>query len=124
MHCFITRPRDSDAPAPVVPEKKGMRLPRYMNSLLDDDNTDIKLKALYDPHLLKDYGGPIFVHKRAKLVQRDIKNSTGNLIPPYEEYESLRTGTVVLMKVTLKVYCVPAGNKIRKVSQTNLFLFS
>jgi hypothetical protein len=76
---YTTTVEDSDTPAPVVPEKKGMCLPRYTNSLLNDDNTDIKLKALYDPHLLKDYGGPIFVHKRAKLVQQRYGQSDPSL---------------------------------------------
>ncbi len=73
--------------------------------------------------ILYDYGGPIFVHKHAKLTQRHITDTSGSLVPPWKEYEKLRTGTVVLIKVALRVYCaVPAGNRIWKVCFPKIYL--
>ena len=73
---------------------------------------DVQLGAYYEPRLLHDYGGTIFNHSAAKLLQRNITDTNGSLIPPWDEYDKLRTGTVVLMKVT---FTVPVGNTRRKV---------
>ena len=77
---------------------------------------EIKLNALYDRRLLNDYGGTLFDQHQAKLVQRNITDATGALIPPWEEYDNLRTGSVVLARVSLKLYCIQTGSKTRKVS--------
>jgi len=61
------------------------------------------MNALYDPRVLYDYGGPIFDHKNVKLVQRHITDTSGTLIPPWLEYEKLRTGTVVLIRLSKSV---------------------
>ena len=39
-----------------------------------------------------------------KLVQRDVQDMDGALIAPWNAYEALRPGTLVLMKV--KFYCL------------------
>ena len=70
---------------------------------------DIKLKALYDPRLLYDYGGSVFDHRLARLRQR-------NIVPPWDEYSELWPGTVVLMKITLHTYSMNNENgRLRKV---------
>ena len=80
---------------------------------------EITLGALYDPRLLYDYGGPLFAHKLAKLKQRNIVAKDGLLVPPWSEYEHLRTGTVVLMRVNLHTYNIPISSyKTRKVLKT------
>ena len=82
--------------------------------------TEVKLGALYNPRTLYDYGGPLFVHHFAKLKQRNIVDISGSLVPPWLEYDKLRTGTVVLMRVTLHTYDVPLGPyKTKKVSPWN-----
>ena len=79
-----------------------------MNALLTCAE-DIKLKALYDPGLLYDYGGPVFDHRLARLRQR-------NIVPPWDEYSELWPGTVVLMKITLHTYSMNNENgRLRKV---------
>ncbi|KAI0267926.1 hypothetical protein BGY98DRAFT_938417 [Russula aff. rugulosa BPL654] len=75
---------------------------------------EIKLNALYDRCLLYDYGGTLFDQHHAKLVQRNITDATGALIPPWEEYDNLHTGSIVLARVSLKLYCIQTGSKTRK----------
>lgn len=77
--------------------------------------TDIKVGAFYDPRLLSDFGGPLFKLKLAKLKQRSLVDINDKLIAPWEEYDKLRTGTVVLMRVTLHTYTITEGNKDKKV---------
>ena len=60
--------------------------------------------AFYDPRLLYDYGGPLYRHKHAKLVQRDVQDMDSALIAPWDAYSALLPGTLVLMKV--KFYCL------------------
>ena len=75
----------------------------------------MQLGAYYDPRLLHDHRGTIFNHTAMKLLQCDITDIDGSLVPLWEEYDKLRTGTVVLMKVTLHIFTVPVGNTTRKV---------
>ncbi|KAF8349442.1 hypothetical protein F5887DRAFT_1156523 [Amanita rubescens] len=75
--------------------------------------------AYYDPHLLPDFGGPAFRLVNAKLLQREIVDAEGNLIPPWEMYDKLRPGTLVLMKVQLLTFELPDRQKsgLRKTYQ-------
>ncbi|KAI0287011.1 hypothetical protein BGY98DRAFT_1092587 [Russula aff. rugulosa BPL654] len=101
-----------DASAPVPPTGDGISYQPYVYSSLIDSNTDIKINALYDPRLLYDYGGSVFDHTQAKLVQCHFTDCTGALIPPLDEYDNLRTGTVVLIRVSLKIYCIETLPKL------------
>ena len=57
------------------------------------------------------------MHHLAKLKQQNIVDISGSLVPPWLEYDKLRTGTVVLMRVTLHTYDVQLGPyKTKKVS--------
>jgi hypothetical protein len=80
--------------------------------------------AVYDPRLLSDYSGTVFDHSRVKLVQRNITDCTGTLIAPWAEYDNLRTGTVVLIRVSLKIYNIQNASKTRKVSSLYFIHFS
>ncbi|KAF8319551.1 hypothetical protein F5887DRAFT_928294, partial [Amanita rubescens] len=62
--------------------------------------SEIKLGAHYDPRLLSDYGGALFNHSLAKLVQRNTVDEDGILTPPWLEYDKLRNGTVVLTRIS------------------------
>jgi len=79
--------------------------------------------AYYDPHLLPDFGGPAFRLVNAKLLQREIVDAEGNLIPPWEMYDKLRPGTLVLMKVQLLTFELPDRQKsgLRKVLTDSVF---
>ncbi|KAL0957618.1 hypothetical protein HGRIS_001400 [Hohenbuehelia grisea] len=43
---------------------------------------EVRLGALYDPALLPDFGGPFFDMKESRLVQHDVRDVDGSLIPP------------------------------------------
>jgi hypothetical protein len=58
-------------------------------------------------------GDLFFVHKQAKLKQRNITDTSGTLVTPWLEYDNLRTGTVVLMSISLRIY--PAADRIKIV---------
>ncbi len=53
----------------------------------------------------------------AKLVQRDVMDENGDLIPPWQSYDKLRPGTLVLMKVQLLTFELPdcQNDGVRKV---------
>jgi hypothetical protein len=51
----------------------------------------------------------------AKMKQRLLEDMNNNLIAPWEEYDKIRTGTVVLVQVTLHTYTIPNGTKDKKV---------
>ena len=77
--------------------------------------SEIKLGALYDPRLLPDYGGPLYNHMSAKLVQRNIVDlATGSLVAPWDEYDKLCTGTVIIMKVLLHTYTMSLNGNTKK----------
>ncbi|KAF8320642.1 hypothetical protein F5887DRAFT_1291293 [Amanita rubescens] len=79
--------------------------------------TNIKLGQFYNPKLLADYGGPLFRHNRAMLVQRNIIDTEGKLTAPWQEYDKLRTATVVLMRISLRTYTVQVGYRSKKFYQ-------
>ena len=78
--------------------------PHFTHALFMIHTTDITVGGLYDPRLLPDYGGSMFHHVHAKLVQKDITDIDGELIPMWETYDKLRTGTLVLMKGQFTMY--------------------
>ncbi|KAJ7779472.1 hypothetical protein DFH07DRAFT_765757 [Mycena maculata] len=91
---------------------------------------DIKLGAFYDPRLLPDYGGAYFRHVKAKLLQLDVRDGTEGannaLIPPYEFYDRLKVGTLVLVSASLHIFVMSDTDakgapraKRRKVYQIN-----
>ena len=51
--------------------------------------------------MLSDHTGPLFQHVKAKLVQRDLRDLNNKLIPPWEQCDKLRPGTLVLVKAGL-----------------------
>lgn len=57
--------------------------------------------------MLPDYGGPLFDLKKNKLVQPDIRDINNELIAPWNLYNELRPGTVVLVVATLVTWVMP-----------------
>jgi hypothetical protein len=72
-------------------------------------------RVLLDLHLLPDFGGPAFRLVNTKLLQREIVDAEDNLIPPWETYDKLRPGTLVLMKVQVLTFELRQKNGLRKV---------
>jgi hypothetical protein len=61
----------------------------------------ITLGNFYPVDVLPDHKGPLFQQKKARLVQRDLRNTEGELIPPWEQYNELRPGALILVKANL-----------------------
>ena len=82
----------------------------------------IELGTFYDPNLLPDHQGDYFKHVHAKLVQLDIRDENDMLIPPWDMYDNLRPGTVVLIDASLvcwHIFTKGRGDKLdRKVSSS------
>jgi len=76
---------------------------------------EIKLGAFYDPRLLSDYGGPCFNHELAQLKQLNIRNEDNDLIAPWDLYNALKPGTLVLVDVTLHCFVNENRSGKRKV---------
>ncbi|PPR06558.1 hypothetical protein CVT24_001578 [Panaeolus cyanescens] len=84
-------------------------------SSLEDPDTNSSppsygIGALYDPGLLPDHGGPLFMHQKARLVQLDMRDEDDNLIMPWQVYDKLRPGTIVLVDTTLVCWHIFDGN--------------
>lgn len=62
---------------------------------------EIGLGSFYDPNLHPGHRGEYFKHVNAKLVQLDIRDEDDNLIPPWDMFDKLRPGTMVLIDATL-----------------------
>ncbi|KAJ6611449.1 hypothetical protein B0H10DRAFT_2224099 [Mycena sp. CBHHK59/15] len=82
------------------------------------NDSEIKIGAFYDPHLLSDYGGPFFAHVQNKLLQLDVRDALKS-IPPWDFYDRLKPGTLVLARVSLHIFNMESGERKRKVYQIN-----
>ncbi|KAJ3887459.1 hypothetical protein GG344DRAFT_68792 [Lentinula edodes] len=74
--------------------------------------------AEYDHRLMPDFGGPVFAMKKAKLIQPQWTNVNNDLIAPWEYYNYLRPGTVVVATICIEVFVMPVGsdnNTLRKI---------
>jgi hypothetical protein len=72
--------------------------------------------AFYSLESLPDHRGSYFQQKNAKLVQQDIWDEDNKLIPPWEMYDKLRIGTIILVDSTLICWHIPnAGGPPKKV---------
>ena len=65
--------------------------------------------AYYPLSLLSDHGGTLFKQELTKLVQLDIRDSDNNLIPPWDMYDKLRPGTIVIIEGTLVCWHISGG---------------
>jgi hypothetical protein len=59
---------------------------------------------LYDPTVMLDYGGLFFKHQVSKVIQLDIKDTSGELVPPGKTFEALRPGTLILANCSLHCF--------------------
>lgn len=63
-----------------------------------------------DPHVLPDFAGPVFALKEAKLIVNDLRHADNTIIHPADMYGALRTGTVVILTVSLTAWAMPGRN--------------
>ncbi|KAF8060234.1 hypothetical protein FPV67DRAFT_1674194 [Lyophyllum atratum] len=75
----------------------------------EDQTSEIKAGATYDPHRLPDYGGDYFNHVRDRLLQKDVRDPDNQLIPPWDAYYALRPGTLVVAVCTLHSFLMGKG---------------
>ncbi|KAJ3932053.1 MAG: hypothetical protein NXY57DRAFT_1038730 [Lentinula lateritia] len=79
--------------------------------------------AEYDHRLMPDFGGPVFVMKKAKLIQPQWTNINNDLIVPWEYYNYLRPGTVVVATICIEVFVMPVGTDaktLRKIYHASI----
>ena len=69
-----------------------------------DDVIEYKVGQLYDLKLLYDCRGSLFQNSECKLVQHEILDTNHKIIPPWDQYAALRTGTLVMATVTLHCF--------------------
>jgi hypothetical protein len=99
-----------------VPTGGCCNLSHYYYSYSHREEQDIYVGAHYDPHLLSDYGGNLFHHHAAKLMQHNVRDIDLHLIPPWEYYDKLHPGTMVLCNVMLHLYQMNLTNA-KEISQ-------
>ena len=68
------------------------------------NDAEYKVGQLYKPTHLYDYGGNLFWNQGCKLVQHEVLNMDHQLIPPWEQYATLWTGTLIMATVTLHCF--------------------
>lgn len=67
----------------LIPSIHQVRYVSFLNSFARSFTDDkIYIGAYYYPHLLPDYGGELFQHQQAQLIQRDVQDKDNHLIPP------------------------------------------
>jgi hypothetical protein len=71
---------------------------------LSPSRTDLSVGSFYDPRLLSDFGGRLFQLTHAKLLQRNLVDANGDIIAPWQTYDKLQPGTLVMMKVQLLTF--------------------
>ncbi|THV01401.1 hypothetical protein K435DRAFT_853814 [Dendrothele bispora CBS 962.96] len=67
--------------------------------------------ATYEPQLQHDYGGRSFDQVHARLVQPDFRDVAQRLICPWDFYDKLRPGTLIMANIDISVF-VMDGRKI------------
>jgi hypothetical protein len=111
---------DENAELEVVTEEEPlgplhMLSPTYftISCLIMHPDDQIKLKALYDNHLLPDYSSNFFQHNTHKLLQLNVCDQNKAMIPPWKCYSQLRHGTLVLIDMTLHCFIFGGNQKVR-----------
>lgn len=79
----------------------------FATNMTHCNSSERKVGDTYEPDCLPDHRGPYFAHQEAKLVQRDYRDSDGNLIAPHELYGMLTEGTLFSAQITMPSYIFP-----------------
>lgn len=78
----------------------------------------LSVGAFYPPDLLPDHQGPYFQHNKSKLVQLDVCDIENDLVAPWNMYNKLQPGTLVLITMKLIIWIIKAdlnGGRDKKV---------
>lgn len=88
-HCLKTD-EEEDETEPKANEKlKEEPATSMSDTTIYPSKREIHLGVHYNPYLLPDYGGDLFCHNTAKLVQHNVRDTDNRLIPPWKYYEEL-----------------------------------
>ncbi|EDR08994.1 uncharacterized protein LACBIDRAFT_296655 [Laccaria bicolor S238N-H82] len=117
--------RDVTSPTDLAPVGEDTDRATGPNS---GDHKEIKVgNSTYDSNVLIDYGCPLFRHVHSQLVQHDISTLDRRIIPPWEEYDALKEGTLVIITISIHTFIMPIkdnqGNftgQERRVYQLNV----
>ncbi|KAK7053073.1 hypothetical protein VNI00_004394 [Paramarasmius palmivorus] len=104
---------DKEDSETAVPETKRINEPLPRNQLPGRET--VRVGAFYDPRVFPDYGGPVFSHRLAQVIQPDWRDSEGNLIPPWAWWDVLRPGTLIMASVSIVVWVIGSGENKKKV---------
>ncbi|KAJ6546322.1 hypothetical protein B0H10DRAFT_1326960 [Mycena sp. CBHHK59/15] len=108
--------KDNSSSAPRSPRKRITKVTSTEKSNEKSDGSgDVDIDAVaqvterqvgdtYPPEKLPDHQGRYFAQDKTKLVQRDYRDFNGSLIAPYELYEKLTEGTLVLVMLSFSTY--------------------
>ncbi|KJA28678.1 hypothetical protein HYPSUDRAFT_196866 [Hypholoma sublateritium FD-334 SS-4] len=69
----------------------------------------VGIGGFYEPSLMPDYQSRYFALVHDKLIQHDVRDIDGNLIPAYDNLDSLAPGTVVAIMSSLYTFNIPMG---------------
>ncbi|KAK7032409.1 hypothetical protein VNI00_013157 [Paramarasmius palmivorus] len=82
--------------------------------------SEIALGDLYDPSVLPDYGGSLFQHRRAKVIQPDYRDGRNKkLLHPANWWSDLRPGTLVA--VTAEPTVIIVGKERARSSSKKIY---
>ncbi|KAL0060393.1 hypothetical protein AAF712_012844, partial [Marasmius tenuissimus] len=68
----------------------------------------VRVGAKYSPWTVPGYGGGRFRQRFAQVIQLDWRDARNQLIPPWNAWDDLRPGTLVMATVVFNVYVMPA----------------
>jgi len=83
---------------------------RYGNAHLSTAQ-EVKIGGYYSPELLPDYLPHDFHLEHDKLVQHNVVDVNGDLIPCWNNAAQLREGTLILCVVTLHTWNIPGTGR-------------
>ncbi|THU97717.1 hypothetical protein K435DRAFT_796308 [Dendrothele bispora CBS 962.96] len=96
----------------VVPPSNGSNASRSVTAATSTTTSlkvypsgdQIFVGATYEPHLQHDYGGKSFDQVHARLVQPDFRDVSQRLICPWDFYDKLRPGTLIMANIDISVF--------------------
>ena len=90
--------------------------------ILEHAEPEIKEGATYDPNLLPDHCGNYFQHPKVCLIQQLYFDINKSLIALWRTYQTLKTGTVVLVDCGISCWKIKVGQGDGHCKVRNIFI--